>query len=203
MNGLFGWALTQLDFQVTRMAAGVMRELGGDRTVGNHLTLQVQLPEGLYLADVGFGDGPIEPVLLAAGEFTDGRFSFALSQPEAGWWRLHNHPYGGAKSFDLQLAPADETLLSEKCAWLQSWEESVFVQNLVCQRHTLDGIAALRGRLFRRITPLGVTGERLLHSADELVSTLRAEFDLDVPQAATLWPKIVTRHEVLFGQGVN
>lgn len=198
MNGLFGWALAQLGFDVTRTAAGVMREMGGDTTVGNHLTLQVQLPEGLYLADVGFGDGPIAPFRVTGGEFSDGRFGFSLSQPEDGWWRMHNHPYGGAKSFDFRLASADESLLAKKCAWLQTWPESIFVQNLVCQRHTAEGVAVLRGRTLRQVTPQGIARERLIESADDLVVTLRDQFGLDVPQATTLWPRIMARHRVLF-----
>src|SRR4051794_15834375 len=136
MNGLFGWALGELGFRVTRTASGVMRETFGDFAVGNHLVLQVELPEGLYLADVGFGDGPLTPMKLAPGEFTDGRFDFALSHPEEGWWRFHNHEHGGAKSFDFRLQAAHEPLLAEKCAFLQTAEVSPFVQNLVCQRHT-------------------------------------------------------------------
>jgi N-hydroxyarylamine O-acetyltransferase len=198
MNGLFGWALQQLGFRVTRTAAGVMRETSGDAALGNHLTLQVMLPEGLYLADVGFGDGPLEPVALKAHDFTDGRFPFALSQPEDSWWRFHN-PQGGAKSFDFQLAPADEQLFAIKCAWLQTDNDSGFVQNLVCQRHTPEGLTVLRGRMLRRIKPEDIASERLIESGDDLVCTLRSEFDLDVPEAASLWPKITARHAALFG----
>ena len=155
MNGLFGWALGELGFKVTRAAGGVMREVMGDIMVGNHLVLRVDLPEGAYLADVGFGNGPIDPIRIAPGEFSDGRFSFALSQPEDGWWRFHNHPYGGAKSFDFRLDPTEESLLAEKCAFLQTSETSPFVQNLVCQRHTPDGLTILRGRILRKLTPDG------------------------------------------------
>ena len=197
MNGLLGWALSELGFRVTRMASGVMREAFGDFSVGNHLVLQVELTEGLYLADVGFGDGPIGPMKLVPGAFSDGRFQFALSHPEEGWWRFHNHPHGGAKSFDFRLAPADEVLLTEKCAFLQTAEVSPFVQNLVCQRQTPSGLIILRGRSLRKITPAGAE-DRLLESADELISVLQSEFDLDVPEAATLWPKILARHVALF-----
>jgi N-hydroxyarylamine O-acetyltransferase len=200
MNGLFGWALGELGFRVTRMASGVMREVSGDAAVGNHLILQVELPEGLYLADVGFGDGSLVPMTLAPGKFGDGRFEFALSHPEPGWWRFHNHPKGGAKSFDFRLAPADESLLAKKCAYLQRWEESMFVQNLICQRHTAGGVTVLRGRMLRKITPAGAE-DRLLDSAEELVSALQTEFDLNVPEAASLWPKVVARHAALFGTG--
>lgn len=199
MNGLLGWALQELGFAITRTAAGVMREMSGDAAVGNHLTLQVHLPDGVYLADVGFGDGPIAPFRLAEGEFDDGRFSFGLSQQEGGWWRFHNHRYGGAKSFDFRPIPADEALLTGKCAYLQTAEASPFVQNLVCQRHTDEGFASLRGRIFREVTPQGIASERLLESADDLVSTLRDRFGLDALESATLWPNIMDRHATLFG----
>jgi N-hydroxyarylamine O-acetyltransferase len=199
MNGLFGWALATLGFDVVRMASGVMREASGDSTVGNHLVLWVSLPQGIYLADVGFGDGSIEPIRLAPGEFTDGRFSFALSQPETGWWRVHNHPYGGARSFDFQLKPADENLLAEKCTLLQTSESSVFVQTLVCQRYTQEGLLVLRGRVLRTIRRDGYQ-DRLLGGADELIATLAEEFNLAVPEVADLWPKICTRHKAMFGE---
>ena len=200
MNGLFGWALRELGFDVSRGAGGVMREAMGDFSVGNHLVLHVRLPEGDYLADVGFGDGPIDPFRVAPGEFSDGRFQFALSQPDADWWRLHNRAAGGAKSFDFRLLPADEGLLSEKCRFLQASEASPFVQNLVCQRHTQDGITMLRGRVLRKVTSQ-TSEERLLENADDLLMTLKTEFDLDVPEAASLWPKILARHAALFGEG--
>jgi N-hydroxyarylamine O-acetyltransferase len=199
MNGLLGWALKELGFQVTRCAGGVMREAMGDIAVGNHLVLRVELPEGTYLADVGFGDGPRDPVRIAPGEFSDGRFSFSLSQQDDDWWRFHNHPYGGAGSFDFRLAQADEHLLAEKCLFLQISERSPFVQNLVCQRHTEDGLTILRGRVLRKVSPRGQS-ESLLNSSDELLNVLGAEFGLEVPEIAPLWPTIVARHTQLFGQ---
>lgn len=179
-----------------------MREAMGDFNVGNHLVLRVAVPEGIYLADVGFGDGPLDPIRIAPGDFTDGRFKFSLSQPEGDWWRFHNHLSGGATSFDFRLHPASEDLLSEKCTFLQTAEQSPFVQNLVCQRHTPEGLTILRGRTLRKIRPDGQQ-ERLLESAAELLSVLDDEFGLHVPEAARLWPKIVERHAALFGDNTS
>ncbi|HEY8698986.1 MAG TPA: arylamine N-acetyltransferase [Rhizomicrobium sp.] len=197
MNGLLGWSLGELGFRVARATGAVMREAADEVMAGNHLVLKVELDEGLYLADVGFGDGPIEPIRVAEGAFSDGRFDFALSKADGAWWRFHNHPAGGAKSFDFHLAPADESLFAEKCAFLQTSQASPFVQNLVCQRHTNDGLSILRGRVLKSITPNGTT-ERLVENAGELIAVLGDVFALDVPEAATLWPKICARHEALF-----
>ena len=199
MNGLFGWALAELGFRVTRSAGAVMREASGDGAIGNHLVLKVTLEEGIYLADVGFGDGPLDPIRVAPGAFSSHGFDFALSQQDDGWWRLHNHKSGSAASFDFNLAEADEALLAAKCRQLQTAEESTFVQNAVCQRHTANGLWILRGRVLRELTPLGYT-DRLIVSADEYVSALDETFGLKLPEAASLWPKICARHEAHLAQ---
>ncbi len=198
MNGMLGWALGELGFRVTRATGAVMRAAAGDAKNGNHLVLRVELPEGLYLADVGFGDGPRDPIRIAAGPFTSHGFPFELTQQGGDWWRLADlRP--GAKSFDFHLAPADEALLAEKCAFLQTAPHSPFVQNLVAQRHTAEGHAILRGRIISRVTPSGAA-ERTLADAGDLVATLKDVFDLDVPEAASLWPKIALRHEEVLAQ---
>ncbi len=202
MNGLLGWALGALGFRVTRVAGAVMREAQGDAVVGNHLVLKVELDEGLYLADVGFGDGPLEPVRVRPGPFSAGGFSFALTRLDETWWRLHNHPQGGAPSFDFTLDAADEALLAQRCAELQTADWSPFVQNLVCQRHMPDGLIILRGRVVRTVTPAGHT-DRILNSEDEFVRFLDEAFALDVSGAAALWPKLCARHDALFAASLK
>lgn len=194
MNGLFAWALGEIGFDVTRLPGAVMREFRGDAAIGNHLVLKVHLPEGNYLADVGFGDGPIDPVRIEEGEFQAHGFSYSLSRLDEHWWRLHKPPGSGAASFDFSERSADEAMLAERCKWLQSAPESSFVQTAVCQRYTMDGLAILRGRSFRTLTPHHQS-ERLLASGDEYVSVLKSIFGLEVPEAYALWPKICARHE--------
>ena len=199
MNGLLGWALGELGFRVTRATGSVMRVASGAASDGNHLVLKVALEEGIYLADVGFGDGPLDPIRIAPGEFAAHGFAYSLSRVDDDWWRLHNHAQGGAPSFDFNLAPADETLLERQCAWLQTDAESPFVQNAVCQRYFEGGVAVLRGRVLRTITP-GDSDDRLIGDADEYLAVLNDTFGLDVPEAARLWPAIVARHDALFAE---
>lgn len=194
MNGLLGWALGQLGFRVTRCAGAVSRQERGASAVGNHLVLKVDLDDGMYLADVGFGDGPIDPIRIAPGDFTSHGFPFTLARADDDWWRLHNRVQGGDQTFDFTLHEADESVLAAQCHRLQTWAESSFVQNLVAQHHTREGVTTLRGRVLRRTTPAGRT-ELLLDTAAELVAALKSEFGLDVPEAAGLWPAIVARHE--------
>ena len=199
MNGIFGWALDELGFRVTRATGAVVRELRGDASVGNHLVLRVDLGGDVWLADVGFGDGPLEPTKVEPGDFTVHGFLYSLTRADGEWWRLRNHPLGGAPSFDFQLGPADETVLRAKCDWLQTSQESGFVQNVVCQRYTASGFLALRGKTLKSISGDQST-DRQLASADELASVLAGDFGLDLPEAAALWPKICARHDLLFGK---
>ena len=199
MNGLFGWALQALGFNVTRATGAVRRDSMGDVSEGNHLVLKVALEEGAFLADVGFGDGPRDPIRLAAGPFRSAGFEFALAALDERWWRLTNHANGGAESFDFNTEPADEKLLADKCAFLQTSPQSPFVQNLVAQRHTPDGLLILRGRVLRRVKPDSIDVQTI-ESGAELVSTVRGLFDLEVPELASLWPKICARHEAVLAQ---
>jgi N-hydroxyarylamine O-acetyltransferase len=196
MNGLLGAVLADIGFRVTRMAGGALRELKGDGAVGNHLVLLVEIDDEPWIADVGFGDGSLEPFRLQAAAMRIGGYDLRLEALDGRWWRFHNHPFGGAKSFDFALGPADPDLLAEKCHWLQTAPESGFVQNAVAQRFRGEEILQLRGRVLNRVRPDGKTS-RTLGSADEFVAVLAADFGLDLPEAADLWPRIVARHEAV------
>jgi N-hydroxyarylamine O-acetyltransferase len=198
MNGLMGWALSEIGFDVRRIGAGVMREQRGAEQMGNHLCLLVRL-EHAWLVDVGFGGSLAEPMPLRSFEREDRPYRLALRQTADGFWRFSEMAHGEAEpfSFDFQDLPADEDLLDRKCGFLQGNAASPFVQNLVVQRRTVDAHMTLRGRVLTRLQHSSKE-KRTLESADELVGTLREVFDLDVPEAATLWPAICARHEALF-----
>ena len=155
MNGLLAWALEEIGFEVMPMAGAVMRSERGDAVIGNHLVLLVQLDEP-WLADVGFGDGLFEPVPLKAGIIHQRGFEFRMEQLDDGYWRLHNHAYGGAASFDFRCEPAPQALLQSQCHRLQTAKDSGFVQNLVCQRFVQGGYEVQLGRVAKRIRPEGV-----------------------------------------------
>jgi N-hydroxyarylamine O-acetyltransferase len=164
--------------------------------VGNHLVLRVELDEP-WIADVGFGDGALEPFPLREGAFTAHGFDFRLERLADGWWRFHNHEFGGAPSFDFRDEPADPARLAERCGWLQTAPDSNFVLNAVVQRFTTDGLLQLRGKTLRKVRP-GAKAERLIGSAGEYVDVLARDFGLELPEAARLWPRIEARHAKLF-----
>lgn len=199
MNGLLGAALDEIGFKVTRLAGGVHRMVRGDEAVGNHLVLLVDLPEGPWIADVGFGDGARDPFPLRDGPIVSDGYEYRLESLPGGWWRLHNHPNGGAPNFDFTLDPADPALLSAKCHELQTSPASVFVMTAVAQRHLGDEIRLLRGRTFRRLRP-GAKEDSLIDTAEDFVALLKREFHLDVPEAAGIWDRVRARHDELFAK---
>jgi N-hydroxyarylamine O-acetyltransferase len=197
MNGLFGAVLQDIGFKVTRLAGAAMRQDRGDEAIGSHLVLLVGLADGPWIADVGFGDGSRDPFPLREGTIVSDGFEYGLARLDADWWRLTNHPYGGAPSFDFTLEPADPARLAFMCHTLQTSPQSGFVLNAVAQRHFGEEIRLLRGRSFRRLTPRGPQ-DSLVEDADAFVALLATEFGLDLPKAAGLWPRIVARHAELF-----
>jgi N-hydroxyarylamine O-acetyltransferase len=142
----------------------------------------------------------VEPLPLSASEREDRPYRLGLSELDDNYWRFAEMAPGDgdAFSFDFRVAPADEALLARKCQFLQTDPASPFVQNLVVQRRAAaDTHLSLHGRVLAATHATGVD-KKLLNSADELVATLRDSFDLDAPEAATLWPSISARHEALF-----
>ena len=197
-NGLLGWALGEMGFDVTRIAAGVMRHMLGD-TVGNHLTLIVNLDEP-WLVDVGFGGTQAMPLPLAAGEHDHAPFTVSLAEAD-GYWRFSerfaaNDPF----SFDFHAVPADEALLAGRCQALQTDPESPFVQNLVVQQRQGERHLTLRGRMLVERDAAG-EAKHLVQDPGEFVALLRDRFGLDLPEAAGLWDKVCARHAVLFPDG--
>jgi len=198
-NGLFGWVLGELGFEVTRVAASVMRQSRGDVSYANHLCLLVKIPDGdtEYLVDVGFGGSMIQPIELAEAEYNQAPFRLGLRKIEDGYWRFWEDIGNGEFTFDFVPEPADEAALTDKCALLQSDPSSNFVLNLVAQIRQPKQHKTLRGRVLSVATTRGIESN-VLESADELVSVLEEEFSLCVPEVADLWPKIMARHEDLF-----
>jgi N-hydroxyarylamine O-acetyltransferase len=195
-NGLFGWALEQIGFDVTRIAAAVMRKDRGDASLANHLCLLVTMPGSSprYLVDVGFGGSMFEPIELLEGAHTQAPFRLGLERDNDGHWRFWEDIGDGKFSYDFLDEPANESALQDKCITLQSDPSSIFVLNLVAQLRSREQHKVLRGRVLYVASANGIV-RRTLNSADELVATLASQFNLDLPEVAELWPRIAARHE--------
>lgn len=196
-NGLMGWALGEIGFDVTRLVAGVMRAQAGDGQLGNHLCLLVRLEGEDLLVDVGFGSSLLGPMPIMTGARVDAPFEVGLTQVDDGYWRFWESAHSDPFSFDFKIAPADQSVLDAKRIWQETDPASPFVQNLVVRRR--DGVLhhTLRGKVLTTATIVGLDS-RELATADELVDVLDDVFGLDMPEAASLWPAIIARHAALF-----
>ena len=193
MNGLMAWALERIGFEVTPLAGAVVRDTAGDESIGSHLALCVHLDRP-YLADVGFGDGLIEPVPLEEGTIRQDEFEYRLERIDTRWWRFHNQRHGGAASFDFELQPAAAVRLTARCVWLQSAPESPFVLNAVCQCYRDGQLYSLRGCTLKVVR--GSASEmRTIETAREYESVLLEIFGIDPPELPRLWRKVRSRHE--------
>ncbi len=197
-NGLFGWALAEIGFEVTRVAADVMRAERGDVAEANHLCLLVRAAgsDATLLVDVGFGGSMMIPIPLAESEHVQAPFRIGLRMTEDDHWRFWEDLGKGEFSFDFQAAPADESALQTKCDFLQTDPSSGFVQNLVAQIRKPGEHKTLRGKIYS-IASAGNIKTHVLESADELLETLKNEFSLVVHGVAELWPRIEARHDEL------
>jgi N-hydroxyarylamine O-acetyltransferase len=185
MNGVMSLALEAIGFEVRRFA-------GDGSAPHSHLVLSVPVNDTTYICDVGMADGPSEPYPLQEGSFASDGFEFRV-ELQPGGWRFHNHRYGMAPGF--VTAGQNETGMSSTCEWLQSSAQSPFVQHATVCRKVAGGHVSLVDRTLRSVTPMGIT-RQTIDSADEYVTTLKRQFDLDLPETASLWPELCERHEV-------
>lgn len=194
-NGLLGWALGEMGFEVTRLAARVNKIEGEP---GGHLTLLVRFEGQDWLTDVGFGGSQAMPLPLEPCEYRHDPFAVALSRRD-GLWRYTENPGGKPFFYEFRAAPADPDRLAYWNTWQETDPSSNFVGNLVAQRRLGREHIVLRGRV---LTERGAAGERvwLIDDGTELDTVLRERFGLDVPEVADRWPAIAARHRELFGE---
>jgi N-hydroxyarylamine O-acetyltransferase len=199
LNGVLGWLLEELGFAVERREAVVGSRVGpGDPPKPtNHLALVVTIDGRPWLADAGLGEGPLEPLPLAAGRHA-APLHWTLEADGDGWW-IAQHPWGSVKTFAVSAAPVDLDAFQPHHRRLSTDPQSSFVQTLVVQRPLDDRIVTLRSRT------LTVTGprrreQRVLADADAFAATLRDVFAID-PDAlgdarlARLWTRAQEQHE--------
>jgi N-hydroxyarylamine O-acetyltransferase len=193
MNSLLAWALGGLGFKVEYLAGAVPRASAGPNAEGNHLVLLVHLSGGDWIADVGFGDGFLEPIPFAEGSYSQYGFEFRLERgPEPGRWTVHSHPHSAAPTYDFGLETYQLGHFQSRCNWLQTSPDSGFVRTTVCQRFVGESILTLRGATLSTVTPDGKQ-QQTIETEAEYAQVLRDGFGLGV-DASLLWPKVWQRH---------
>lgn len=179
-NSLFAAVLGHLGFQVTLREARVRR--GAMRvSARTHLALQVDLPEGPFLVDGGFGaDGPLTPVPLTGAPRTryqetnrvlaEGPLQVLQVLQADGWLDLYALEPGTAQPIDLEVGNH----------YTSTHPDSRFVRTLTAQRASPEVRWSLRDL---DLTIRGAEGERTEQVPDSaLLQVLKTRFGLEVPE---------------------
>jgi N-hydroxyarylamine O-acetyltransferase len=185
-NVLFKAALETIGFNVTGLSGRVRWMSPPDSPLGprEHMMLKVDLPDGPYLADVGFGacvlDSPLQfktdvEQRTAMGTYrlgeADGLFSLSAKQP-AGWRVMY--------VFNLEPQIQSDYELGN---WFTSTSPLVpFLSTLIIERVSSDKRYKLVNRRFAIEARDGqVAVERSIGSADELRQVLDETFNVTPP----------------------
>ena len=174
-NTLFAAVLEALGFSITRLAARVRSNTTEVRP-RTHMLLRVDLPEGAFVADVGFGgEGCVLPVSLE----TQGDATSHRVVREGGESRVMQAHLTGAWTdlYAFTLEPQHAVDYEMANHFTSTHARSPFVLNLTAQRAQRHRRSILRNR------DLVVhEGERVrtstVRDADHLLEVLAAEFDL-------------------------
>ncbi|CAM2197661.1 N-hydroxyarylamine O-acetyltransferase [Paraburkholderia kururiensis] len=209
-NTLFAHVLMQLGFRVTPLIARVLWGRGPDAvTARSHMLLRVDLDDGPWIADVGFGGVTLTaPLRLAAGgvqqtpleacrltEAADGAFDFEIQAPRQEISQETSQEASEETSQDTAQSAADSNWIKvyrfdlrpaewidyEVANWYTStWPESIFTHNLMVCRVMPHGRATLfNDRLTERASD-GRGTDHAIGSAAELGECLHERFGLDI-----------------------
>ncbi|HTU69213.1 MAG TPA: arylamine N-acetyltransferase [Candidatus Baltobacteraceae bacterium] len=190
-NLLFAWVLRQIGLRVDVIGATVGRTKPVEGTPINHVALFVHLDEP-YLADVGFGNGFLNPTPLQEGTFNDGRFDFKLTN-HGKFWRFYNHRENGA-TYDFSGDNAGAETIEAANRSLATTSESPFVQTLVCAQLREDGMVTLTNAALRIFSPKQMN-EESASSHESFTRILREYFALKIDRSEALWTRVADQHK--------
>jgi N-hydroxyarylamine O-acetyltransferase len=187
-NSLFAHVLDALGFRVTRLSARVLwerPELARPRT---HMLLFVELGEGGYLCDVGFGGFSMTaPLRLEPDvEQSVGHDTFRL-QRDGRDLRSQVHVRGDWRTlyrFDLQQQLHEDIEVMN--FWVSQHPSSPFSSRLMAARRAEDRTYSLRNGELNVYYTGGHAEHRKLANVAEVRSVLGETFGIDVPADAAL-----------------
>ena len=193
-NVLFWRALEAIGFRVTGLS-GRVRLNWPDSVITprGHQALLIALPEGAYIADVGFGGltlttpvrmeigleqpSPHEPVRIIAGSGG----VYAMQARAGGHWRT-------LYTFDLmETYGADYEMYN----WYYSMHpESPFARNIILARPQAGRRLALRNSRYTVYVCGGASESRVLSQTRELRSVIENDFEVRLPWTRELEAKV-------------
>jgi N-hydroxyarylamine O-acetyltransferase len=185
-NGLLRHALRALGFAVAILAARVRwRRPEHVTTPRTHMLLRVELPEGPFIVDVGFGGAtPTAPLALEAGiEQDTGLEPFRLIPAGAELQLQIRAGEEWSTLYQLSLEPLQPVDLEPPNWFVATHPESFFVHHLMAARPTAQGRHTILDDAYALQRPDGSAERRRLDGAVAITDVLRRHFLLELGQA--------------------
>ncbi|EAY28806.1 arylamine N-acetyltransferase family protein [Microscilla marina] len=153
LNGLFNWALRQIGFDVTILAAAVINDQGDYGIPLGHLTNLVALEGKRWLVDVGFGDNFVYPIEFVPDkvQVQKGRY-YRLKQLDETYYQYAVSDDGGANYkhwWKFTLTPRQLDDFKGACHYMQTSPDTHFTHNRVCSVSTPQGRITLSDLNFK------------------------------------------------------
>jgi N-hydroxyarylamine O-acetyltransferase len=193
-NHLLAAALDALGFTVTRLAGRVRWMAPPDRPDGSrtHMCLRVDLPDGPWLADAGFGGHLMTAPLRLERD--------VVQETPAGTFRLTGDdrlllqtrfPSGWVDMYRFTLDPTPPIDYIVGNWYTATHPASRFTNDLLIQLATPTGRTTLFNTTLTERTFAGASTERTLRNAAELGEVLEKTFAIDPPaDPETIWRRI-------------
>ena len=179
-NTLFAAVLERLGFRLDTMEARV--RLGDpELSSRSHMTLKIHLPEGAWLADVGFGgEGLLGPVPFGGTEIRRFGDSHRLAEEGRRTVLQSLRPEGWFDLYAVEPEPAQPIDRIVGNHYTSTYPASRFVTTLTAQLPTPEGRHVLRNRTYTVIRQ-GRAEVRELADPEELLQLLQEVFGLTFP----------------------
>lgn len=176
LNGLFAALLRALGFKVDMLSARVADSEAVFGPDFDHMTLLVSLDDR-WIADVGFGDSFLEPLLLdEPGEQVQGARAYKIVSDDGQRTLMQREGDGEWQAqYRFELQPYNYADYADMCLYHQTSPQSHFTRKRVCTRATPQGRITLSD--LRLITTSnGERQERMLANEDEYANMLSEYF---------------------------
>lgn len=149
-NGALELVLRAFGYQVERHPGEVLHGDSAPTGAPNHLALVVTIEGQRWWTEVGYGDGPRDPLLLADGEVVQGPFRYRLDGVGAGGWTFAHDDFGSFASTVFGPAGWSDEAIAVAHARL-SIPPGAFTRLLVVQRRDAHGAERVRGIRHTRV----------------------------------------------------
>jgi N-hydroxyarylamine O-acetyltransferase len=188
-NALFRDVLTALGFRVTNLAARVLWNIPkGTITPRSHMVLRVDLDDGSYIADVGFGGLTLTAPLMLKPDIEQSTPHEPFRLIEAGQtYQVQAHIGQEWKSlyqFDLQEQEIPDYEVSNW--YVSTHPNSLFTTSLIVARPDTNCRYAMRNNHLITHYLNGRKEHRVLKTVSELREVLEDKFRLRLPAIAHL-----------------